>query len=268
MAPYTHQESTLECVPVNTAFAFGTLGKPEENLPLFEDRRHKTMVGPRTAELHPRYDDNGRPVDFHFLENYHYRTLEHPDDAPLENDIISWPNIVVRLEEVYHVMVKISRNNQAGAKDFFGFFARPYVSLQEYWILIDEKEISQPECFKGPENIDLAYENEDPEFRDLLKLREEQIARDAMEKTPEDLIAVDDVDILNTCDMYRLQKVAECLRSWGTDVPVEPRIVRWAVNDEEPHRQPPTIFEVANKLRGIQPYGSTGLRTFPDICFR
>ncbi|KAI1205311.1 uncharacterized protein F4807DRAFT_443553 [Annulohypoxylon truncatum] len=278
IAPYTHVESELECFPWNLSILFGTSDGValSEVVPLLPTRREKTMYGPRLAKLYPRYDETEKPVDFHFLENYHYRTIQRQDLAPWENEIVWWPNIVVRLAEVYHVMNKIGENNPVGASKFFGFLSRPYVRLQEYWILIDDKKVGTPEddldrtqqWEEEMGDIDAAYESEDFYVKEALEVYEEAMGWDTIMKTPEDLIGVDNVETLSDRDKRRLRKVAQCLRSWGTRVPVVPRVVRWAKEGEGNHNMPPTIFDLADQLRPEQSYNSMGLRTFPDIEFR
>ncbi|KAI1454238.1 hypothetical protein F4805DRAFT_460904 [Annulohypoxylon moriforme] len=277
LAPYAHKEAELECFPWNLHAVFGIDDKstPEQAIPLLPTRREKTMYGPRTANLYPRYGDNDRPVDFHFLENYHYRMIERPDRTPWEPGVVWWPNIVVRLEEVYHVMSKIGEDDTMGARKFFGFLSRPYVRLQEYWILINDKKVAIPDDAETPDywegelgDRDAAFESQDPFVREALEIHQQMMGWDAAVRTPEDLIGVDDENILSGNQRRRLRKVAQCLRSWGIRVPVVPRVVRWAVQGEGNRNMPPTIFEVVDQLNPERSRNYLGPRTFPDITFR
>ncbi|KAI0891113.1 hypothetical protein F4806DRAFT_501430 [Annulohypoxylon nitens] len=257
LAPYTHEDSKLECFPWNLSMLFGTppTSHPENRVPLFPTRRDKTMRGPRNAKLYPRYDDDGIPVDWHFLENYHYRTIERLDPVPFEHDTVWWPNIVVRLEEVYHVMEKLNADDPADEIRFFGVLSRPYVQLQEYWLLIDDKHAGRldaplPKLYWERElgDIDEAYRSEDVFIKESLEVREHVIGEDTIMKTPGDLIGIETVDQLSDRNKRRLRKVAQCLRGWGSHV--VPRVVRWSRQHEQERNQymPPTLFELVDQM--------------------
>ncbi|KAI0880343.1 uncharacterized protein GGS22DRAFT_193405 [Annulohypoxylon maeteangense] len=276
LAPYTHMESELECFPWNLSTIFGTHNEatPDQLIPLFRTRRENTLRGPRMANLYPRYGDDGKPVDFHFLENYHHRTIERSNWTPWESETVWWPNIVVRLGEVYNVMNKIGENSPIGEMKFFGFLSRPYIHLQEYWILIHDKSVGVPEGIETSQywdeelgDIDEAYESQELYIKEAIDIYEQRMGRDAIMKTPEDLVAVDDVETLSDRDKRRLRKVAQCLRNWGARVPVIPRVVRWAVQGERNHNMPPTIFEIVDQLNPERSCNHIGPRTFPDITF-
>ncbi|KAL7628526.1 hypothetical protein AAE478_000041 [Parahypoxylon ruwenzoriense] len=161
--PYTHMMSSLDCVLRNWEVTYGRIlcmGGAD----LFHANRETFLRGPRDAPLWPRFDDDGRPIDFHYLENYHYwlrESFEEERLLPHEDHPVRWPNLVVRLEEVYDCVKQImgswigvddkenthpdpsienGPSNPPGPEHLFGFFSRPYVYMQEYWILVDSKE--------------------------------------------------------------------------------------------------------------------------------
>ncbi|OTB11556.1 hypothetical protein K445DRAFT_26508 [Daldinia sp. EC12] len=227
------------------------------------------MVGPRTAKVYPLYD-GVKPVDFHFLENYHYRQFEEPDEVPYEGSEVWWPNIIVRLSEVYRTLVQIDLRGEDGVRKFFGFFARPYVRMQEYWILIDEKAFDMP-LDKGVEgeqdDVDHMYWSyPDDTLRDKLRQGyEDCVSYDTLKRTPDDIVPVDNVEELNILQKYRLRIVATYLRAWGNRVPVKPRLVKYAVSDEPYSATPPLVVDVVNELDRREPHDRMGLRTIPAV---
>ncbi|OTA98732.1 hypothetical protein M426DRAFT_17140 [Hypoxylon sp. CI-4A] len=286
--PYTHQQSQLDCVPWNKATVLGLGTVSPTASPVFLSRRRRTMAGPRTMELFPRYadHDNNRPVDFHFLENYHYlcQTAESPQRAlsPAEEHTVWWPNVVVRLEEVYRAVRRLSMDDLAGASKFFGYLARPGVRLQRYWVLLDDKPLHQimldPVPGTPPRDMDEAYERGSAEDKSWELLMQLAVDETAFPRTPGDLVAVSGVDALRDRDKRRLRTVAGYLGAWGRSAPVQPRVVRWAkegekvVEDEEDEeegrrREPSTVLELAEELEK-QEARRGGLKMFPDICFR
>ncbi|KAI1374180.1 hypothetical protein F4677DRAFT_461714 [Hypoxylon crocopeplum] len=265
---YTHQGSRHECAIWNSRLAKGSIRDYNQPLSKFEAKTYATTNGPRAAKLYLRDGRRGiLPVDFHFLENYHIRTFENPDaDVPF-NGTSSWsPIIVVRLQEVYRVMGQISPHDRHGVKKFFGFLAGPGVRLLEYWILIDDKDIQVPDEFHDelPQNNN----QNTPRGRQLLHATDSFLSEDVLYKTPSDLVAVDDVDILNDRDRERLRKVAGRLRSWGPPYVVQPRVVRWAVQDERYHEHRWTLFQLVDEIDRQENRSCFGLGTFPYIGFR
>ncbi|KAI2769459.1 hypothetical protein F4815DRAFT_489628 [Daldinia loculata] len=271
-APYTHPKSQILCVFCHLVVAFGGGVHYEDILHLLEPTRKKTMVG-RTAKLYPLYDGE-KPIDFHFLVNYHFRELEMPDnEVPQEDTVVWWPNLIVYLSEVYRTMVQMDRTSQDGMQRFFGFFARPYVRMQEYWIMIDEKVHLTPveeDLAGGPDAIDHIYENKpDDEMRTRLRNKfEVYIPHDTSRCRLEDIIAVNDVEGLTATQKRRLRTVAAYLKFWGDSAPVTPRAVRYARSGEKSHGEPATIIDLVHKLDMREPDDSIGLKFFPAISPR
>ncbi|KAI1390364.1 uncharacterized protein F4822DRAFT_428700 [Hypoxylon trugodes] len=249
-AALVNQDFPLHPVLWNWSTALTPFERSSEACRQFNYLREETMRDPRDLITYPRYGDDGKPIDFHFLENYHTKVIDHPEIyVPLEYEPVVWPHIVVRLEEMYHAMLKINPGDQEGVQKFFGFFARPYVQLQEYWILINDKETSLFDSRRSEailRNADLPKETDD-NFADR-RLLESAVSSGIKGKTVADLVAVDDLSVLHDRDRCRLRTVAGYLIMWGYDSPVLPRVVRWAGPQEGMHDEPPTIFEVLDRM--------------------
>ncbi|KAI1652616.1 hypothetical protein F4813DRAFT_394506 [Daldinia decipiens] len=271
-APYTHQKSQILCVFWHLFGTFGYDVHHKDHLHLLEPTRKKTIIG-RTAKLYPLYDGE-KPIDFHFLINYHFRELEMPDiEVPQEDTVVWWPNIIVYLSEVYRTMVQMDQTSQDAMQRFFGFFARPYVRMQEYWIMIDEKVHNRPtekDFTGGPDAIDQIYENK-PDGEMRIKLRnkfEAYISRDVSRCRLEDIIAVNDVEGLTATQKRRLRTVAAYLKFWGDSAPVTPRAVRYARPGEKSQGEPATIIDLVHKLDMREPNDRIGPKFFPAISPR
>ncbi|KAI0850402.1 hypothetical protein F5Y00DRAFT_37441 [Daldinia vernicosa] len=271
-APYTHPKSQIRCIIWHLFVAFGYGVRSKDHFRLLEPTRRKTMIG-RTAELYPLYEGE-KPVDFHFLVNYHFRGLDTPDnEIPQEDTVVWWPNVIVYLSEVYRTMVQIDRTSQDGMQKFFGFFARPYVRMQEYWIMIDEKVHSTPveeDFAAGPDAIDDIYENKlDDAMRTKLRTKFEIYnSDDTVRCRLEDIVAVNDVEGLTATQKRRLRTVAAYLRFWGDSAPVTPRAIRYARPGEKSHGEPATIIELVHKLDVREPNDRVGLKFFPAVTPR
>ncbi|KAI1465851.1 uncharacterized protein F4812DRAFT_437803 [Daldinia caldariorum] len=270
--PYTHEASRMLCATWHLYFTFCRFVNSEERLYVLESWRPKTMVGPRTAKVYPLYDGL-RPVDFHFLENYHYRQLEEPDEVPHEDAPVWWPNVVVRLSEVYRSVIQLDMLDEGGAKKFFGFFARPYVRMQEYWILLDDKAFDMPldkDLVAEDGQIDFLYWNS-PDDAMRGKLRrglEDCVSYDTLKRNLQDIVPVSDIDQLSRLQKYRLRIIAAYLRAWGDNAPVKPRLVRYGVADEVRRGTPPALVDVVDEIDRLDPHQRIGLRTVPAIELR
>ncbi|KAI0117463.1 hypothetical protein F4814DRAFT_448464 [Daldinia grandis] len=271
-APYTHQKSQILCMFWNLYSVFGHGVNRKNDLRLLEPTRKKTMVG-RTAELYPLYDGE-KPIDFHFLINYHFRELEIPDiDVPQQDTVVWWPNIIVYLSEVYRTMVQIDRTSEDGMQRFFGFFARPYVRTQEYWVMLDEKVHGMHfdgDFAGGPDGIDRIYGNK-PDDAMKTKLRNElevYVPYDTIRCRLEDIVAVKDVEGLTATQKRRLRTVAAYLKSWGDSAPVTPRAVRYARPGEKSNGEPAAIVDLVHQLDMREPDDRIGVMMFPAITPR
>ncbi|KAI1799598.1 hypothetical protein F4811DRAFT_565450 [Daldinia bambusicola] len=230
------------------------------------------MLGPRTAKVYPLYD-GVRPIDFHFLENYHYRQLEEPDEVPREDTPVWWPNVIVRLSEVYRTMIQLDMQDERGMERFFGFFARPYVRMQEYWILLDEKGFDMPldnDLVLEDDQIDFLYwDRPDEAMRGKLRRGlEDCVSYDTLKKTPQDIVPVNDFETLSRPLKYRLRIIAAYLRTWGDRAPVTPRLVRYGAMDGVHREIPPAVVDIVDEIDRLDPHQRIGVRTVPAIELR
>ncbi|KAI1088225.1 hypothetical protein F5B19DRAFT_24186 [Rostrohypoxylon terebratum] len=162
---------------------------------------------------------------------------------------------MVRLEEAYHVMEQLNEDDPADAIRFFGVLSRPYVQLQEYWLLIDDKMVGPPNAFLPPlywerelGDVDEAYRSQGVFVKESLEVREHVIGGDTIAKKTEDIVGIDSVHQLNDRDRRRLRKVARCLRDWGSHI--VPRVVRWSrgYRQERNRDTPRTLFELIDQM--------------------
>ncbi|KAI8627980.1 hypothetical protein F5Y19DRAFT_486301 [Xylariaceae sp. FL1651] len=145
-----------DCAVSNCTTAFAPLFAGPHLKMLYERARTIRPAGaPRTMALYTRYEEKDgemKPIDYHFLDNFHLKCSTpapyplpavYPPPNPLEGDgpSIWWPNIVVRLSEVYE---SLKQTDMYQSHDqylaFFGILRCRRVKLQEYLILIDERD--------------------------------------------------------------------------------------------------------------------------------
>ncbi|KAI0003497.1 hypothetical protein F4779DRAFT_601848 [Xylariaceae sp. FL0662B] len=250
--PYTHKNSATKCVLLNFEIIFNKV--PKERLDLLWEERGPPMGVNQDKRIWRFINNEGMPIDYHFLENYFHRTFHTPDTAPLETQPMWWEHIIVRLQEVYDVMRKIVASEHglgpSGASKFFGFFGQKNIYLRGFWILAEQKMTGENgylrTCWQKNSNENAEGSTDNP------RERETSVTEDAIRKKPRGFVAVDYLNILEKEEREQVYYVAECLRAWSDEVPVQPRLVRWAVKSGKTHGDPLTLLELtgtSNQMR-------------------
>ncbi|KAI1074565.1 hypothetical protein F5B20DRAFT_563202 [Whalleya microplaca] len=242
---YTHESSTTKCVILNSQVAFDCV---ESNKDVIRKWRPETLYGERHAKVYPMYNIYRQPIDFHFLENYFYRTIDHRDLVSSDEPQIWWPNIIVRLDEVYEVMTNIQQElggmTPDGVSHFFGFFGRWPVRLQEFWILADPKETGED---YHKEKLPASNSNEPLEIPTTdPREKETYVSLDVMDKKMKDIAPIYDLNSLSPVVKERVRQVASYIEAGGDSVPVQPRLVRWRLPYETTEGRPLTLSELTH----------------------
>ncbi|KAI3324547.1 hypothetical protein HD806DRAFT_492924 [Xylariaceae sp. AK1471] len=210
-------------------------------------------------------DGEEKPIDFHFLENFHetnrrniqdIRRMISADTNPLHWDPDGnqgpewWPHLVVRLEEVYQVMKPWHLDNASPLfskemryQEFFGILTSERVRLQNHFILINRKT-----------DNDDAYE-----YYQTFKKRGDKVHNKKVEeaikgydvtgKLPTDITfaSMDDFD-----EEQRgwAKEVEKCFTAWDT---VQKRVnaffVRWKTTEELEKEEKRLVEQVEPKAK-------------------
>ncbi|KAI1272912.1 hypothetical protein F5Y07DRAFT_402885 [Xylaria sp. FL0933] len=165
-------DTGVTCIVENPETAFSPFLADKYTMQLY--RRLRTpddeSILPNIANLniYPRYetlDGVTKPSDYHFLENFHRMNIlcstqihkmigcgEPGAQQYHSRRRVRWPNIVVRLQELWNCMGhwKLTVNSSSDKKllaykDFFGVLSSccGLAELQDYFILIDRKQLSE-----------------------------------------------------------------------------------------------------------------------------
>ncbi|KAI0910804.1 hypothetical protein F4823DRAFT_561500 [Ustulina deusta] len=265
--------ANVRCMVKNYKTAFAPLLANKDMMKLYKRVRIPwtpvTKPNNGNLSLYPRYETRNispKPIDYHFLENFHRTNARNAEDINLMmlcnmdpySDLSKhewWPNIVVRMSELWEVMKDwdLTRDSPpewklSCYKVFFGVLANWRVKLQDYFILIDRKEHNK----RTREHYD-AFKNDDANHN--RKLLEGIKSYDVMEKLPGDLTFASPEDFDEEQRIWASQ-IEKCIGAWDVTLhayPVNAYFVRWKTEEEleEENNQPNTRpFRVRSGLGG------------------
>jgi hypothetical protein len=246
----------VNCIVENYDTAFAPLFTSLEMKRLYEKYRTPQPLDARGSghlSTYPLYKKDGKdgelkPIDFHFLENFHKTNnrnlytnseeithLTNPLDwnPAKDNGLQWWPHLVVRLEEIFQVLDPMDLDSSSSTfaklvayQQFFGILISYRVRLQDYFILINRKT-------ENDEARDYYQQFErrgDPRYNQLI---EEAIkGYDVKGKLPTDLTfaSLDDFD--GEQRMWGIE-VERFFVAWDTVLkPVNAFFVRWKTASE------------------------------------
>ncbi|TRX90056.1 hypothetical protein FHL15_008975 [Xylaria flabelliformis] len=240
------------CIIENYKTAFAPLLASSKTRALYKrirTQRSKHTESGRILSLYEFRDAADKPIDYLFLENFHKTNIDNAPKirralqgfvdiprGPNESKVDWWPNLIVRLSELWDVMgpydrLKVDSHEtvkRLAFAEIFGVLGSGRVRLQDYLILINSKWIDK----RTVEKYNFFEKNHNIHN---WRLRYAVKSYDVTEKLPNDITfaRIEDFDYHQR---FQAKMIEKFMAAWNTVPDLNPPrafFVRWKTDEEK-----------------------------------